>query len=217
MNIQIGKIWRQTGITSIELAILIGVLTLLTLKFVEFQAQQATERLENTNTRAVSLLSQAAMNFYIEQEGWPTNVTSLVPRFLGNFRNSNSDGNPYSFNQVTGGQALEITTSFASLRGARSLAIAWGPSAEVDTSTNTVTITIVRPGTEASHDPFFLVNGTRAIVGDTRFENGANLSMGDAAITDVREIDGRQDDGGGLIIGDTIDGTTISSDRFEYR
>ena len=216
---------RQAGYSVLELVIVLSVLTLLTIQFVPLQDEYTETAAENYTTRGLYELANGAKAFYVESgsSAWPADLSTLLDAgFIPGYsstssrRFNNGFGNEYQLASV--GDSLEITTSVADSSNAQAIASSWGPLARYEVATNQVTVTVLRPGYEISHDALLTRDGSRPMIGDLDMQD-SNVLNGDAVYSQSIETNRvfARDDGTGLVQTDTMETTLISAETFEYK
>ena len=217
---------RSRGYSLLELAIVLSVLTLLTIQLIPLQDEYNETIAEQYTSSGFQDLAHAAKTFYVQSGGvsWPADLDTLINAGLlpgysvgSPKRFNNGFGNEYALSVV--GDAIEISSVVASPVNAQSIATAWGPLASYDVATSTVTVAVLRPGHEVSHDALLPRDGSRPMIGDLDMQannliNGAFI-YSDEVVTD--RVDATNTSETGLVESDTVDAKLISAEDFEYK
>ena len=223
---------RQRGYSILELAIVLSVLTLLTIQFIPLQDELTDTRAEQYTLQGLHELANAAKAFYVEtgSSAWPADLDALLDaNYLPGYssasgrRYNNGYGNPFQLGSVT--NSLVITTQVADPSNAQAIASAWGPLASFDATTPEIKadleemqVTVLRPGYEVSHDALLPRDGSRPMVGSLDMQNNDVLD-GNAIYSNSVETTrvNARDSGTGLVQTDTVETTLISAETFEYK
>lgn len=216
---------HQRGYSILELAIVLSVLTLLTIQFIPLQDELTDTRAEQYTLQGLHELANAAKAFYVEtgSSAWPADLDALLDaNYLPGYssasgrRYNNGYGNPFQLGSVS--NSLVITTQVADPSNAQAIASAWGPLASFDATNAQVQVTVLRPGYEVSHDALLPRDGSRPMVGSLDMQNNDVLD-GNAIYSNSVETTrvNARDSGTGLVQTDTVETTLISAETFEYK
>jgi|GEM_PF-1052288 len=224
------NIQKQSGFSLLELALVLSVLTILVIQFIPLNNKITETKIENYAITGLFDIAEAAKSYYADEDEtwyrtWPADVATLASTgYLQGFNNGNGFGFPYTIAVDAGTGGLTITTTVDNAVSARTIATNYGPLASATGST--ITVGVIIPGNETSHDMLVQIEGD-TMVGDLIFNDlpadgqSANIEMGDNQILNARQIDSvifdaRPGDGTGNVTADSMETDFISADDFRY-
>lgn len=130
----------------------IAILALVLTQGIPYWRQQMERAKADTTAVEMRSLLEAQLNYYDATGSWSPDVNTLITGgYLPGGSDTNPWGNAYTFEIINGGNNLQLSTTVASGGLANHVS---GQSLPFSTvAGSTVTTTISRPGTEATHDP----------------------------------------------------------------
>jgi competence protein ComGC len=213
------SIKKQAGFSMLELAIVLSVLTLLTIQFIPLRDEYTETVAEQYTLRGFYEIANAVKAFYVQGgSSWPADMDALLTAGLlpgyavdGLRRFNNGFGNAYQLAAL--GDSVEITTEVNSSVNAQAIAREWGPLASYNTTLKTITVTALRPGYEVAHDAFFLHNGDKPMTGNIEMDMNNLFDANAVHAQSVETVEVRATE---KVITETVETGLISATNYEY-